>query len=144
MADELDGMRAMLTALESMGLRVEVGTPGALGQAGHHVEGLVKMELSRSSHPPGTPTPSAPGSPPSLISGALRRSIQVEGPQQTGRGSWSVRIAPRIVYGPIQERGGQAGNGARLPARPYMYPGLIAALPGIEALMARAWADALN
>ena len=141
---ELDGMRAMLTALESISLRVETGTPDALAQAGHLVEGLVKMELSRSSHPPGTPTPSAPGEPPSLISGALRRSIQVEGPQQNGRGSWSVRIGPTIVYGPIQERGGVAGNGARLPARPYMYPGLVGALPSIEAVMYRAWADSMN
>ena len=141
---ELNGFEAMMAALESIAAKVYAGTPGALGQAGHLVEGLVKMELSRTSHPRGTPTPSAPGSPPSLISGALRRSIQVEGPQPVGAAAWSVSIGTNIVYGPIQERGGVAGRGARLPARPYMYPGLMAALPGIEALMYQAWADALN
>lgn len=141
---ELTGFDAMLSALRGISANVVAGTPDGLAQAGHLVEGLVKTELSRTSHPRGTPTPSAPGSPPSLVSGALRRSIQVEGPQQVGAGSWSVSIGTNIVYGPIQERGGVAGRGARLPARPYMYPGLIAALPGIESIMYRTWADALN
>jgi phage gpG-like protein len=140
---DLDGMDAMLNALEGISAKVYGGTPDALAQAGHLVEGLVKQELSRSSHPRGTPTPSAPGSPPSLISGALRRSIQVEGPQQLGGASWTVSVGTNIVYGPIQERGGMAGH-ARLPARPYMYPGLMAALPGFESLMVRTWADALS
>jgi hypothetical protein len=140
---DLDGMDAMLSALEGMVGKVYAGTPDALAQAGHLVEGLVKQELSRTAHARGTPTPSAPGSPPSLISGALRRSVQVDGPQPNGGASWTVSIGSGLVYAAIQERGGVAGH-ARLPARPYMYPGLMAALPGIESVMFQAWADALN
>lgn len=143
MAD-LDGFEAMLAALDAISTRVGAATPTALARAGHHVEGLVKLELSRTSHKRGTPTPSAPGSPPSLVTGTLRRSIQVEGPQRTGAASWAVRVGPTVVYGPIQERGGVAGRGARLPARPYMRPGLAQALPGIASIIQRAWNDALN
>jgi hypothetical protein len=138
MAD-LDGFDAMLQALEGIAGKVYAGTPDALAQAAHYVEGMVKTELSRTSHPRGTPTPSPPGSPPSLISGALRRSVQVEGPQQTGAGRWSASVGSGLVYAAVQERGGN-----HLPARPYMLPGVLAALPGIEALMYQSWADALN
>lgn len=136
---ELDGLDAMLSALDGLGERVEAATPGGLTKAAHHVEAMVKLELSRTSHPRGTPTPSPPGSPPSLISGALRRSIQVEGPRPTGGGRWTAQIGPTIIYGRIQELGG-----GHLPARPYMRPGLIQALPGIQSFMQDAWADALS
>jgi hypothetical protein len=93
---ELDGFEAMMAALRAIPERVAAATPTALAQAGHVVEGMVKLELSRTSHPPGTPTPSPPGSPPSLITGALRRSIMVEGPAQIGDAKWRV---PASVHG---------------------------------------------
>jgi phage gpG-like protein len=141
---ELNGAEAMLTALRTIGGRVAAATPDGLARAAHHLEAMVKLELSRTSHPPGTPTPSPPGSPPSLITGALRRSIQVNGPTEVAPGAWTATVSPDIVYGRIQELGGIAGRGARLPARPYMRPGLIAASPGMHALIKQAWADALS
>ena len=143
MAD-LDGLEAMLSALEAIGVRVGAATPPALAKAGHQLEAMVKIQLSLTSHKKGTPTPSPPGSPPSLVSGALRRSIQVEGPAQSGTAAWTVHVGPTIVYGRIQELGGVAGHGATLPARPYMAPGLAQALPAIGSILERAWADALS
>jgi|SRR5688500_14172766 len=141
---ELNGVEAMLTALRTIGGKVSAATPEGLAQAAHHLESMVKLELSRTSHPYGTPTPSLPGSPPSLVSGALRRSVQVTGPTQTGPGTWTAKVNPNTVYARIQEMGGIAGRGARLPARPYMSPGLTAALPGMNALILQAWRDALS
>jgi phage gpG-like protein len=137
---ELDGFEAMKTALEAIAVRVLGATPQALTRAAHHLEAQVKVELSRTSHPRGTPTPSPPGSPPSLISGTLRRSVQVEGPDQTGAASWSAKVGADTVYAAVQEHGG----GNNLPARPYMAPGLATALPAMSAYFEQAWADALS
>lgn len=140
MAD-LDGFNAMLGQLLGISVKVRNVTPNALAKAAHYLEAKIKEELSRSSHPPGTPTPSPPGSPPSLITGNLRRSIQVEGPQATGAASWSVSVGAESVYARVQELG---GGPSRLPARPYMAPAFADALPAMGALIERAWAGALN
>ena len=138
---DLDGFEAMLAELEAVAIRVVDATPDALGKAAHYLEGQIKIELSRTSHPPGTPTPSPPGSPPSLITGNLRRSIQVEGPQPTGPASWTASVGAESVYARVQELG---GGPSRLPSRPYMAPGLATALPGIAVIFERAWGHALR
>jgi phage gpG-like protein len=141
---DLDGFEAMIAALEGITTKVVAATPEGLAKAAHLLEGAIKIELSRTSHPPGTPTPSPPGSPPSLVTGTLRRSIQVEGPAQTGPGRWTANVGTGLVYSRIQELGGTAGRGAYLPPRPYMAPGLAAALPAMGGAIERAWADALR
>jgi phage gpG-like protein len=80
-----------------------------------------QAQLGTSSHPKGTPTPSAPGSPPSLISGQLRRSVIMQ-PVAPGH----VRVGATAVYARIQELGGDSGPGhmTHLPARPYLAPAL--------------------
>lgn len=140
MAD-LDGLEALLSAMAWQGAKVRNATPNALAKAAHYLEGLIKVELSRTSHARGTPTPSPPGSPPSLITGNLRRSAQVEGPRQTGPASWSASVGMESVYARVQELGGGPSN---LPARPYVAPTFAAALPGMGALIERAWANALD
>lgn len=116
----------------------QAATKQAVARGAHLIEAHAKLELSRTSHPPGTPTPSRPGQPPSLISGALRRSVTVRGPR--GGGSrWEASVGPTIVYGRIQELGGVAGRRARLPARPYMAPGLERARPQIAKLFKDGW-----
>jgi hypothetical protein len=140
MAD-LDGFDAMLAQLQGIAARVVATTPNALGKAAHYLEGQIKTELSRTSHPPGTPTPSPPGSPPSLVTGNLRRSAQVEGPTQTGPASWSASVGMESVYARVQELGGGPSN---LPARPYVAPTFAASLPAMGALIESAWADALD
>lgn len=140
MAD-LDGLEALLSAMAWQGAKVANVTPEALGHAAHYLEAQIKTELGRTSHPPGTPTPSPPGSPPSLITGNLRRSAQVEGPTQTGPGVWTASVGMESVYARVQELG---GGPSQLPARPYMTPALATALPGMGALITQAWARALD
>jgi hypothetical protein len=139
MAD-LDGFDAMIAEMASIVVKVDLATGDGVGDAAHYLEGQVKQLLSLTSHARGTPTPSPPGSPPSLISGALRRSVQVEGPRRAGVGQWTSKIAPEIVYAAVQEQGG----GNNLPARPYMAPALATSLPAMGALIERAWAGALS
>lgn len=139
MAD-LDGFDAMISEMAGIVVKIDLASGDGVGDAAHYLEGQIRQELSRTSHPRGTPTPSPPGAPPSLISGALRRSAQVEGPTRTGRGQWSSKVGMEIVYAAVQEQGG----GNNLPARPYMAPALATSLPAMGALIERAWAGALN
>jgi phage gpG-like protein len=84
----------------------------------------IKIELSRSSHPPGTKTPAAPGSPPSLVTGRLRQSVRRTKLYHSGSGQWTAHVAPTTIYARIQELGGRAGphHRSRLPPRPYVSP----------------------
>jgi phage gpG-like protein len=115
-------------------------TRKALAKSAHLVERHAKVLLSLSSHPKGTPTPSRPGQPPSLVTGTLKRSVKVRGPRRTSSGFEAV-IGPTAVYGRIQELGGLAGRGlrSRLPARPYMRPAMRQSIPGIRAIFGSEW-----
>ena len=77
----------------------------------------VQAELGTSSHALGTPTPSQPGEPPSLITGQLRRSVIMR-----PKGRAHVQVGATTVYARIQELGGAAGrnHASQLPARPYL------------------------
>lgn len=89
-------------------------------------ERAVKLELSRSSHSPGTKTPSrAFTDPPSLITGRLRESVRRTRVYSSGS-QWITNIAPTTVYARIQELGGITGRGhkTRLPPRPYVRPAM--------------------
>lgn len=115
--------------------------------------------LTEKTHPPGTPTPSAPGEPPALISGALRRSIRARRDPSSG-GIHRGRIGPTIVYGRIQELGGTIvprtarmlswmGGGVRhfarsvhLHARPFMKPAVDASRPRVRARFRELWQTA--
>lgn len=74
----------------------------ALGQA---AETAVKVTLSSSSHREGTPTPSDPGQPPSLVSGALRRSIRRTAPRLAGAGRADCQVGSALIYAPVHESG---------------------------------------
>jgi hypothetical protein len=84
----------------------------------------VTAELTRKTHPPGTPTPSVPPEPPALVTGNLRRSAQDRMPQRIGRAVWEGALRMTAVYARIQELGGWAGrdHASHLPARPYVKP----------------------
>jgi len=77
----------------------------------------VQRQLGLSSHDAGTPTPSRPGEPPSLITGQLRRSVIMK-----PKGKAHVQVGATTVYARIQELGGNAGrnHASHLPARPYL------------------------
>lgn len=139
----LQGIGEFTAALTAVQAKQVAATGAATGKALHLIERRAKEKLAETSHKRGTPTPSAPGDPPSLVSGALRRSIQVEGPAPTGPISWEGRVGPTIEYGRIQELGGQAGH-ATLPARPYLSPAFDDVMPEIAEIYAEAWASALG
>lgn len=121
-------------------LQARAATAAANAMATEFHTQLVDVTLRVSSHPRGTKTPSAPGAPPALVSGTLRRSARIVPAVATGsRATAEVRVG--TVYARIQERGGtvtakrtkylrfQYPNGSwhsvksvRIPARPYMAP----------------------
>lgn len=139
----LQGLTAFTGALTAVQAKQVAATGAATRKALHLIERKTKEKLAETSHKRGTPTPSAPGDPPSLVSGALRRSIQVEGPAPTGPIGWEGKVGPTMEYARIQELGGTAG-GAELPARPYQAPALADAMPEIAEIYAEAWAAALG
>ncbi|WP_214103238.1 hypothetical protein [Acrocarpospora catenulata] len=115
---------ALIVALRAMGDRSSDGARAAADAMALGAEREIKRTLRTTSHPKGAPTPSAPGTPPSLVSGSLRRSVKAGRPRQTGAARWEAKTAPTIVYSRIHELGGWTGRGHRsyLPPRPYVRP----------------------
>lgn len=140
MAFRMLGFEALKEKMRQILGRVEGATAEGVQRAGFEVQREAQRLLALTSHAPGTPTPSAPGEPPSLISGALRRSITVEPPEHTSEG-WSIRVGPTIVYGRVQELGGGPSN---LPARPYMRPAWAILPDKIANIMEDAWRNAID
>ena len=99
----------------------EAGRKGA-NNAAKEVAKATQEKLRSSTHKRGTPTPSRPGEPPSLVSGQLRRSVKIIPAVPYGATAWKSQVGPTAVYARIQELGGVTGNGATLPARPYLEP----------------------
>jgi len=139
----MSGFEALKAKMRQILGKVEAATPAGIQRAGFEVQREAQRLLALTSHPPGTPTPSAPGQPPSLVSGALRRSITTGTVERRADG-WAIDVGPTIVYGRIQEFGGVAGNGARLPARPYMRPAWAILPDRISSIMEDVWRDAVN
>lgn len=108
-----------IAALERMMLRGEVGADAAAEAMGEVYRRAVQRQLTLSSHAPGTPTPSSPGTPPATVSGALAGSVAME---HTGPGS--VMVGGTTAYARIQQFGGMSGIGRKThtPARPYLEP----------------------
>lgn len=137
-ADAVAAIEGMLAALPAVTERATI-TVALIA------EREIKDQLRQSSHPKRTPTPSAPGQPPSLITGNLMRSISTVGP--TGAAGYvSMQVGPTMIYSRIQELGGLAGRGHRskLPARPYVQPGVEATIPQAEAVYLNAWGGLLG
>lgn len=97
------------------------------------VDKTTKAKLALKTHRRGEPTNSAPGEPPALVSGQLRRSVLIVPAEPMGATAWVARVGPTAVYARIQELGGQLGANPRhgmwrrgtegsLPARPYLEP----------------------
>jgi phage gpG-like protein len=134
----LVGVSEFKDAIDAHIARQMVATREAVAKGAHTIEAKAKDELATSSHPKGTPTPSQPGEPPSLISGSLRRSVRVQGPTGDGK-TFIASVGPSMVYGRIQELGGTAGHGNRLPPRPYMKPAVEKSAAELLALFREAW-----
>lgn len=136
--DATAAIEAMLAALPAV-------TEQATVAVALIAEREIKDQLRQSSHPKGTPTPSRPGTPPSLITGSLFRSIQTVGPASVA-GYVSMQVGPTMIYSRIQELGGLAGRGHRskLPARPYVQPGIDATVPQAADVYLTAWGGLLG
>lgn len=124
MAVVVSGGGALRRALAAQASRADIATKAATGKGAALIDREMKKTLTTSSHKRGTPTPSRPGEPPSLVSGQLRRSVKIVGPARLAPGVYQAKIGPTAVYGRIQDQGGNAGrNGSvRLPPRPFVAP----------------------
>lgn len=142
------GIAEIQAALEAMVARVEAATPFAVDTAAALLEGRARSQLSQSSHQQGTRTPSAPGSPPSLITGVLRSSFEILGPTPAGAAAWAAIVGPTAVYARIQELGGVTGRGSAvtLPARPYVRPAYdeLVHSPELLDVFVQAWGGAIR
>ena len=141
----VDGAEEWATAIDATLDRVRAATDTAVDDGLALITQEAQRNLSLTSHPPRTPTPSRPGDPPALISGALRRAMKARRDRH-GPNVFSGAAGPTSVYGPIQERGGWAGAGHRsyLPPRPYLRPAALTAAPKVRRLFADAWTRAIR
>jgi len=142
---EIGGTKEWGAKLEELALRMADKTWEATRDALYTLQRAEQTLLSLYPHPPGTPTPSPPGSPVGLISGHLRRGVNVDGPWQISLSEVEGSIGPTAVYARIQELGGFTGKGHRtyLPPRPYHQPTVDAMLPEIRQIYVDAWAQAI-
>ena len=141
----MTGVAEFRRALDEMVARASAAAATAVTTGGHLIEAEAKRQLGLQSHKRGTQTPSAPGEPPALVSGTLRRSIKVTAPEPKGPTGWTISVGPSAIYGRIQELGGDVWNGAVLPPRPYMQPALdkLVSDGTLAACYADAWRGAL-
>jgi len=134
----LTGVTECIAGMAKMAARQNAATGTGLGKAAHLLERNIKADLSVTTHALGEPTGSAPGDAPALVSGDLRRSVQVDGPTSAGGSTWEASVGPTVVYSRIQELGGDTGH-ATLPARPYVGPALERSKPEMQEIMKAAW-----
>ena len=148
----VDGVEQWQSAVDALLARAGAATDKAVDDGLALIQRAAQQNLTYFSHPPGTATPSAPGEPPALVSGALRRSIKTRR-TKSGPTLYEGRVGPTIIYGRIQELGGRLGHNPRhgmwraagfLPPRPYFRPASDNARPKVQALFRDAWAEALR
>jgi phage gpG-like protein len=142
------GVDELRAALEQMAVRIQVATPRAVVAGADELKTATRAKLELKSHAWGTPTPSAPGEPPAMISGALRDSVRYDPPRQTQPGLWMTTLGATTVYARIQELGGWAGrnHASYLPPRPYLKPAAEETMldPAFRVAFAKLWAEAIK
>lgn len=109
------------SAMEKLVLQANKACQRGANAAARLVATETKKTLTTTTHRKGTPTPSKPGEPPSLVTGTLRRGVIIVPAQPSGATSWTAKVGPTSVYARVQELGGDTGT-AVLPARPYLGP----------------------
>jgi HK97 gp10 family phage protein len=133
------------SAMTAMVLKVDIATKVATGAAADLLRTTMVKKLSEKSHPPGTPTPSAPGEPPAWVSGRLARSVERDEPREKGFGNYAASVGPDTEYARIQEEGGETGRGhaTHLPARPYLAPSVAESAPRMQEIFGERLQDAI-
>jgi phage gpG-like protein len=140
----LHGVDAFEADLDRLTGMLAAATGPATAKAAHLIERRTKQKLKLTAHKKGAKTPSAPGQPPSTVSGTLARSVQVDGPEEIGFGHYVAAVGPTVVYGRVQELGGKAGNGSTLPARPFLNPTAEESADDVRKVAVGEWAKVLN
>ena len=138
MPAELFGVEALQAAFDAMIVEAASAAKTIVKRAEVEVEAETKKSFT-GAHKKGTRTTSQPGTPPDVVTGALRRSI-TSSPVQVTATAATGSVYPAAVYSRIQELGGVGGRGAHLPARPYLAPSLEKATPRIKAIAVEEWA----
>jgi phage gpG-like protein len=141
----VSGVREFGAALDAVVAKQRAATRQATAKLLHQIERAAKANLALGTHRRGEPTTSAPGEPPDLVTGNLRRGVQVTGPEAVGATGWRGEVGPTAIYGRIQELGGITGaHHSVLPARPYMQPAWDEVEPLIAPTYRAAWLGALR
>lgn len=128
------GVREWDAALDAIVLRQFQACRTGANRAALLVASETKKTLTRTTHKAGTPTPSRPGNPPSLVTGTLRRSMKTVPAVPISDTGWKAQVGPTVVYARVQELGGSTRT-TTLPARPYLAP-TVAQLTSSGALWA--------
>ncbi len=137
------GIKELEAAFSAIEVKQVVATRTGLRKSLSLIERTTKANLSLGSHRRGEPTGSQPGTPPDLVSGDLRRSVQQSPIEQIGPTRFTGDVGPTSEYGRIQELGGDTGR-AILPSRPYLQPAFVEVLPEIGMIFREEWAWALR
>jgi phage gpG-like protein len=116
------GVREFNAALDKAVTEAYAAGRKGANNAAALVSKTTQEKLRKTTHKRGTPTPSRPGEPPSLVSGQLRRSMKIVPAVPLGATAWKAEVGPTAAYARIQELGGTTGRGGELPARPYLEP----------------------
>lgn len=147
MGIEWTGLDELTDALAEMVGRVTTASPHVVEAIGELMQERTRSKLHLTEHERGTPTPAAPGTPPSFIGGYLQGSVTHTPVVPTGDGVWSMMVGGTAVYARIQELGGWAGrdHASHLPPRPYLRPAYDELIASGEATeqAANIWGQAL-
>jgi hypothetical protein len=127
------GVGAVQAALDHLLAEAAVASVQIVKRGQALVEGNIKKQFT-GSHARGDPTTSAPGSPPDVVTGTLRRSLTSSPVSMSGFAAVGS-VYPTAVYSRLQELGG--GN---MPARPYMQPGYDESVSKLRAIAEQEWA----
>lgn len=114
--------RDVKAALDAMAEEAKFGAERIVQDAVTAVGTDASRMLRDKFHTRHTPTPSVPGEPPAMITGALAGSLRMQDAREVEPGVWEANVGFTIIYSRIQEFGGIAGKGhhSHLPPRPYL------------------------
>ena len=145
---EISGITGFNAGLDAILAAVETATRTALTL---NAQTLAKTAVLgfNGQHAKGTPR-SAGGNRPQNVTTNLSRSIHplTTTPTPLGGGSWTIRVAPTLIYGRRIELGftgtDSIGRHYNQPAFPYLRPAIGRATPAMQGIYEYYWRAALK
>jgi len=107
------GGAAVQKKFDEMPIKVDLAVRQAITAMATEATRAIKSEI-KGHHPMGTPTPSSAGSPPTNVTGNLRRSVRFE-VKQMGFGDYYAVAGPTAIYGRALEMGRDDWGGVNYP-----------------------------